>query len=152
MKGARLKKAEKYIDGEEFMLTYGDGIANIDINALLKFHHNHGKLATLTGINPVSRFGELKVYGDKVESFREKPENVHGFINGGFYVLNRKIFDYLTEDDNCDLETGVLEKLSLQGQLMAYKHYGSWFCMDTMRDVEYLNNLWNEGKAMWKNW
>ncbi len=152
LKGARLKKAAKYIDGEEFMLTYGDGVANVNIMALLEFHHSHGKIATLTGINPASRFGELKVKGNKVESFCEKPENVEGLINGGFYVFNRKIFDYLTEDDNCDLEIGVLEKLSQKGQLMVYKHRGLWVCMDTMRDVEYLNNLWNDGKAIWKIW
>ena len=152
LKGARLKKVEKYIDGEEFMLTYGDGVANINIKALLEFHRSHGKLATLTGINPASRFGELKIKGNKVESFCEKPEDVPGLISGGFYVFNRKILDYLTEDDSCDLEIGLLEKLSHQGQLMVYRHCGLWCCMDTMRDVEYLNNLWNESKAAWKSW
>jgi len=152
LKGARLKKAAKYIDGEEFMLTYGDAVANVDIKALLEFHHNHGKIATLTGINPASRFGELKVKDDKVESFCEKPKNAPRLINGGFYVFNRKIFNYLTEDDSCDLEIGALEKLSREGQLMVYKHLGLWICMDTMRDVEYLNNLWDNGKAAWKTW
>ncbi len=152
LKGARIKKVAKYIDGEEFMLTYGDGVANINIRSLLEFHRSHGKLATLTGINPASRFGELKINGDKVESFCEKPEDVPGLISGGFFVFSRKILDYLTEDDTCDLETGALERLSHEGQLMVYKHRGSWFCMDTIRDVEYLNNLWDDGKAKWKVW
>lgn len=152
LKGARLKRVEKYIDGDEFMLTYGDGVADIDIEALLKFHRVHGKLATLTGISPAARFGELKVKGNKVESFREKPEDTPGIINGGFYVFNRKIFDYLTDDGTCDLEIGALEKISQEGQLMVYKHRGLWCCMDTVRDVEYLNNLWNEQKAAWKVW
>lgn len=152
LKGSRLKKVEKYIEGEEFMVTYGDGVANIDMRALLEFHRRHGKLATLTGINPVSRFGELTVDGDKVERFREKPENSSELINGGFYVFNRKIFDYLTENDTCDLEIGALERISQEGQLMVYKHHGVWFCMDTIRDVELLNNLWKNGKAGWKVW
>jgi glucose-1-phosphate cytidylyltransferase len=152
LKGARLKKVEKYIDGEEFMLTYGDGVANVDIAALVKFHRSHGKFATLTGVNPAARFGEIMVKGNKVKSFHEKPEDSPGIVNGGFYVLNRKIFTYLTENDNCDFEIGALERMSQEGQLMVYKHRGLWCCMDTMRDVEYLNGLWNEGKATWKVW
>lgn len=152
MKGARLKKVEKYIDGDEFMLTYGDGVASVDIKSLLAFHRTHGKIVTLTGVNPVSRFGELKIKGDQVEVFREKPEDSTGLVNGGFFVFNRKIFDYLTEDDNCDLEIGPLEKICQQGQMMVYKHTGAWFCMDTFRDVEHLNNIWKTGKAGWKVW
>jgi len=152
LKGSRLKQAEKYVDGDEFMLTYGDGIANIDIKALLDFHHSHGKLVTITGINASSRFGELKIDGHKVESFSEKPENSSGLINGGFIVFNRKIFDYLNKDISCDLEVGVLEKISHEGQIMVYKHQGDWFCMDTLRDMEFLNKLWDEGKATWKIW
>ncbi len=152
LKGARLKRVQRYVDDDTFMMTYGDGIANIDIENLLKFHRNHGKLATVTGINPASRFGELKIKGNQVESFSEKPKNGDGLINGGFFVFNRDIFDYLSEDENCDLEIGPLEKVAAEGQLMVYKHRGFWACMDTIRDTEYLNKLWNENNALWKIW
>jgi len=152
LKGARLKRVEKYISDDQFMMTYGDGVADIDINALLDFHNNHGKLVTVTGINPASRFGELKTKGDQVESFFEKPENSSEFICGGFFVFNREIFNYLSTDDNCDLEIGVLEKIAREGQLMVYKHKKFWACMDTLRDMDYLNKLWNENKAEWKVW
>jgi len=152
LKGARLKRVQKYINDDQFMLTYGDGVANIDIESLLEFHRSHGKLATVTGINPASRFGELKIKGNQVESFSEKPKNGDSLINGGFFVFNRGIFDYLSEDENCDLETGPLEKIAAEGQLMIYKHRGFWACMDTIRDMEYLNKLWREGQAAWKVW
>lgn len=152
LKGARLKKVEKYITGDEFMMTYGDGVADIDITALLVFHRSHGKLATVTGINPASRFGELKIKGERVEAFCEKPEAGSGLISGGFFVFNKGIFDYLSTDDNCDLEIGPLEKIAREGQLMVYKHTGSWACMDTLRDMDYLNKLWEENKAFWKIW
>ena len=152
LKGARLKKVEKYIVGDTFMMTYGDGIADVDIGKLLAFHEAHGKLATVTGINIASRFGELKVDGDSVETFSEKPQDGKGFINGGFFVFNRKILDYLTTDDLCDLEVGPLEQIAGEGQLMVYKHRGFWACMDTLRDMEYLNRLWANGMARWKIW
>ena len=152
LKGARLKKIQKYVTGDTFMVTYGDGVADIDIGALLSFHKSHGKLATLTGINPASRFGELKVEGDRVGAFSEKPKNGNGFVNGGFFVLNRAVFDYLSEDDSCDFEIGALEEIARQGDLMVYKHKGFWACMDTLRDAEYLNRLWTEGKAKWRVW
>lgn len=152
LKGARLKRVEKYIDGDQFMLTYGDGVANIDVHGLLRFHNNHGKLATVTGVNPTSQFGELKVQGEQVKRFREKPENGHSFVSGGFFVFNREIFEYLAEDDACDLEIGPLERVAADGQMMVYKHSGFWSCMDTLRDMEYLNRLWNEQKAAWKMW
>ena len=152
LKGARLKKVEKYITDKTFIMTYGDGIADVDINALLAFHKSHGKIATVTGINPASRFGELKTDGDRVVSFAEKPQNGEGLINGGFFVFNSGIFDYLSADDNYDLEIGPLEKVANDGQLMVYKHTGSWACMDTLRDMDYLNKLWNENKAFWKVW
>ena len=152
LKGARLKKVEKYITDKTFIMTYGDGIADVDINALLAFHKSHGKIATVTGINPASRFGELKTDGDRVVSFAEKPQNGEGLINGGFFVFNSGIFDYLSADDNCELEIGPLEKVANDGQLMVYKHTGSWACMDTLRDMDYLNKLWNENKAFWKVW
>ncbi|QWR77093.1 glucose-1-phosphate cytidylyltransferase [Candidatus Magnetomonas plexicatena] len=154
MKGARLKRVQRYIHGETFMLTYGDGVADIDINALLAFHKSHGKLATVTGVSPFARFGELRVRGNTVGMFTEKPENPtsKGWISGGFFVLNREIFDYLTDSDDCDLEYGVFEELARTGQLMVYKHRGFWACMDTLRDMDYLNKLWKEGAAKWKIW
>jgi glucose-1-phosphate cytidylyltransferase len=152
LKGARLKKIQKYISEDLFLATYGDGLANIDINALLAFHQRHGKLATLTGINPASRFGELSIVGDQVMSFQEKPKNGEGLINGGFFVFNRQIFDYLTEERDCDLEYGPMEKIAKEGQLMVYKHDGFWACMDTLRDMDYLNALWEKNQAAWKIW
>jgi glucose-1-phosphate cytidylyltransferase len=152
LKGARLKKVERYITGDTFMMTYGDGIADVDINELLAFHKAHGKMATVTGINPAARFGELKIDGDRVETFSEKPQNGDGLVNGGFFVFNRKILDYLTTDDLCDLEIGPLEQIAKEGQLMVFKHRGFWACMDTLRDMEYLNKIWNDGKAKWKIW
>lgn len=152
LKGARLKRIEKYIDGDEFMMTYGDGVADVDINALLAFHRSHGKLATVTGNSPTSRFGELKIKGNQVESFSEKPRISSKLVNGGFFVFNKGIFNYLCDDDNCDLEIGPLEKVAREGQLMVYKHRGFWACMDTLRDTDYLNELWDENKAFWKVW
>ncbi len=152
LKGARLKKVQKYIKTETFMVTYGDGVADVDIPALLDFHKSHGKMATLTGINPASRFGELKVKGNHIEAIHEKPEKIDGLVNGGYFVFENKIFDYLTEDDNCDLEVGPLERIAGEGQLMVYRHPSFWACMDTLRDMDYLNKLWNEGQAKWKVW
>jgi glucose-1-phosphate cytidylyltransferase len=152
LKGARLKRVEKYIDGDTFMVTYGDGLANVDINELIDFHKSHGKLATLTGISPTSRFGELRIKGNQVESFSEKPTDTDGLINGGFFVFNRGLFDYLSTDDDCDLEIGALERIASEGQLMVFKHLGFWACMDNIRDMDYLNRLWSEGKAEWKVW
>jgi glucose-1-phosphate cytidylyltransferase len=152
LKGARLKKVQKYVTEDVFMVTYGDGIADIDINALLAFHKSHKRLATVTGINPDSRFGKLKIEGDQVISFHEKPYDDGGLINGGFFVFNRNLFDYLTADNDCDLEYGPLEKIAQEGQLMVYKHKGFWACMDTLRDMDYLNKLWEENQAAWKVW
>ncbi len=152
LKGARLKRVEKYIDDPVFMMTYGDGISDIDITSLLAYHRKHGKLATVTGINPASRFGELKIKGENVVSFSEKPKDGKSLVSGGFFVFGRGIFDYLSDDDNCDLETGALERVAKDGQLMVYEHKGFWACMDTIRDVEYLNELWNRKDAKWKVW
>lgn len=152
LKGARLKKVAKYIPGDTFMVTYGDGIANIDLKALLSFHQSHGRLATVTGINPAARFGELKLAGDQVVRFREKHLDDGGLANGGFMVFNRGIFEYLSEGDNADLEIGPMEQLAQDGQLMVYRHPGFWACMDTLRDMDYLNGLWEEGQALWKIW
>jgi glucose-1-phosphate cytidylyltransferase len=152
LKGARLKRVERYITCEDFMMTYGDGLADININDLLNFHKKHGKLATVTGINPASRFGELKIKGDRVLAFNEKPKSDSRFINGGFFVFKKEFLDYLWNDDDCDLEIGPLENVVKDGQLMTYKHMGLWACMDTLRDMDYLNKLWAENKAFWKIW
>jgi glucose-1-phosphate cytidylyltransferase len=152
LKGARLKKVEKYLTNEIFMMTYGDGVADVDLHALLAFHKSHGKMATVTAINPTSRFGELKTEGNRVVSFTEKPQNGEGLVNGGYFVFNRAMFDYLSVDDGCDFEVGPLEEIAKSGQMMVYKHRGFWACMDTMRDMEYLNKLWNDGQAKWKIW
>jgi len=153
LKGARLKKVEKYIEDDTFMITYGDGVADIDINALVEFHKSHGKIATLTGINPAARFGELKIKDNRVEAFYEKPSNSkRNLINGGFYIFNKEIFNYISEDDNCDLEYGPMEKIAKEGELMVYRHDGYWACMDNIRDVEYLNKIWEEGNAGWHIW
>lgn len=152
LKGARLKKVQKYVDSENFLVTYGDGVSDIDINRLVEFHMRHGKTATLTGVRPLSRFGKLEVDGNRVTRFSEKPQSAEGLINGGFFVFNRRIFNYLNDQDDCDLEIGALEQLALEDQLMVYKHDGFWACMDTYRDVEYLNRLWTMGKAQWKKW
>lgn len=152
LKGARLKKIEKYIDSDNFMTTYGDGLANININDLVDFHKKHGKIATLTGIMPPSRFGTFKLKENAIEKFTEKPQTTGEYVNGGFFVFNRKIFDYLTFDDSCELEIGVLDKLAEKGVLMMYRHPKEWMCMDTLRDVEYLNNLWSSNRAFWKVW
>jgi glucose-1-phosphate cytidylyltransferase len=152
LKGARLKQIETYIPDDDFCLTYGDGLGDVDIKALIEFHKKHGKIATLTGVSLTSRFGELKIDGDKVTRFSEKPDDVPGFINGGYMVLNRRIFERLSECEDCDLESGTFEALAREGQLMVWKHSGHWACLDTLRDMDYLNNLWNNSKAFWKVW
>jgi glucose-1-phosphate cytidylyltransferase len=152
LKGARLKRIEKYIKEDTFMVTYGDGVGNIDIRKLLDFHNRHGKIATVTGVRPPSLFGELVVKDNRALIFSEKPQTSAGLISGGFFVFNRKLFDYLTDDDNCDFEKGPLEKIAAKGELMVYVHDGPWICMDTYRDVVYLNNEWASGKAPWKVW
>lgn len=152
LKGARIKRVEHLIDGDEFLLTYGDGVANIDIARLLDFHRKHGKIATVTGVRPPSLFGELQVRGEKVELFAEKPQTSTGLISGGFFVFSRRLFSYLTNDDACDLERGPLERLAQEGQLMVYDHRGDWACVDTYRDLQHLNHLWNANQAFWKVW
>ena len=117
------------------------------------YHRSHGRLATVTGVNAFARFGELQVTGERVTSFREKPQTLEsGLISGGFFVFESGIFDYLTQEETCDLEYGALERLAHDGQLMVYRHDGFWFCMDTLRDVEALNKMWSEGQTPWKIW
>lgn len=153
LKGGRIKRVQRYIGDDTFMLTYGDGVSNIDIDTLLAFHRAHGKIATVTGVNPLARFGELQTNGEKVTSFLEKQQTAEGgLISGGFFVFEDKIFDYLNETKECDLELGALEQLARDGELMVYRHDGFWFCMDTLRDVEALNKMWSKGDAPWKTW
>jgi glucose-1-phosphate cytidylyltransferase len=152
LKGARLKRIEKYIKEDVFMVTYGDGVGNIDIKKLLAFHQSHGKIVTVTGVRPPSRFGEMEVKDSQVVLFTEKPQASAGLINGGFFVFNRKLFDFLTDSDDCDFERGPLEDLTAKGEMMVYNHEGDWACMDTFRDVEYLNRLWQNNEAFWKVW
>jgi len=152
LKGGRIKRVEKYLDPEMNMLTYGDGVADINLNDLVKFHKSHGKIITVTGVNAPARFGELLEEDGKVISFKEKPQTSVGLINGGFMVFNNELLDYLTADENCDFEKGPLEKLTEEGEVMVFKHKDNWECIDHQRDVVHLNKIWNANKAFWKLW
>ena len=131
------------------MVTYGDGVANVDIGALVRFHREHGRLATVTAVSPVARFGSLQLDGDRVSQFAEKPRAGDGWINGGFFVFEPKVLDYIDADDT-PLEGEPLERLARDGQLMAYRHPGFWHPMDTLRDKQLLESLWSAGTAPWK--
>lgn len=152
MTGARVKRIEPFITGERFMLTYGDGVTDIDLAALLDFHRAHGKIGTVTGVTAPSHYGELTISGEQVTTFAEKPKRDQARISGGYFVFERAIFDYLTADDACVLERDPLEQLSARGELMVYNHPGFWQCMDTYRDYKYLEQLWSSGEAKWKIW
>jgi len=152
MTGGRIKQIEKYIDSDNFMLTYGDGVADVDIRALYDRHLKHGGVATVTGVHPESRFGELIVKGDKVIEFREKLQVTTGFISGGFFVFNKKFFKYLDRDKDCFFEQEPIRKLVKEGELNIFKHEDFWQCMDTMRDVKHLNEMWDKGNPPWKVW
>ena len=148
--GGRLLRLKNYLKDEKtFMLTYGDGVSNINIKKVLQFHNNHGKIATITAVRPPVRFGELKINKNKVKSFKEKPQVSQSWINGGFFIFNNEILDFIKNDQTM-LEREPLEKLTNTGQLMAFEHKGFWKCMDTMRDKILLNKLWNKGNALWK--
>ncbi|MFZ4854816.1 MAG: glucose-1-phosphate cytidylyltransferase [Desulfuromonadaceae bacterium] len=152
MTGGRVKKVQPYVGGEPFMLTYGDGVGNINIRDLVDFHSAHGKYATVTSIQPVGRFGALDLTNENlVKGFHEKPKGDGLWINGGFFVMQPEIFDYLDSDDTI-LERAPLEILAEQGQLAAYKHDGFWQAMDTLRDKTLLEELWESGDAPWKMW
>jgi len=152
MTGARVKRIEKFIAGDAFMLTYGDGVTDLNIQALLNFHNTHGKIGTVTGVSPPSRYGELSIHGDQVLSFNEKPDNQVNSINGGYFVFKKEFFNYLSNEDNCILERDPLEKLASDGELKVFHHKGFWQCMDTFRDYKYLNELWEKGNPPWKVW
>jgi glucose-1-phosphate cytidylyltransferase len=150
MTGGRLLRLRSRLEsGGTFMLTYGDGVADVDIAALLAFHHSHGRLATVTAVRPVVRFGELTIKGEQVVNFQEKPQAAEGWINGGFFVFEPAIFDFIDGDATL-LEREPLEKLAQFNQLMAYHHPGYWQCMDTIRDKQALEDLWATGKAPWR--
>ena len=148
--GARVKRVQKYIGNEPFMLTYGDGVSNVDLNALLNQHQASNKTVTLTGVQPGGRFGVLDLEGQTVTGFREKAKEDGGWINGGFMVMNPEVFDYLSPEERCILERTPLEALAQEGKLGIYKHPGFWQCMDTQRDKNRLESLWNGGNAPWK--
>jgi len=149
--GGRVKQVSEFIGNEPFMLTYGDGVSNINIPALLEFHLKQGKLATLTAVRPPARFGQLVFDGDQVIQFEEKPQAGEGWINGGFFVLQPEIVKYI-EGNNTYWEREPLEQIAAEGQLSAYRHDNFWQCMDTLRDVHLLEKLWQEGKSPWKLW
>ena len=152
MTGGRVKRVKDYIGDEPFMLTYGDGVSDIEIPRLVNFHKEHGKIATMTAVNVGQRFGILDIdRNNQIRAFREKDDNDGSMINAGFMVLNPEIFDYI-EGDETVFEKKPLETLALEGQLMAYKHEGFWKCMDTQRDKQQLEDLWESGEAYWKKW
>lgn len=150
--GGRLHRLEPVLKSDgTFLMTYGDGVSDINISDLLAFHRRHGKLATLTAVRPPARFGTMKFEGNQVSEFKEKPQTGEGWINGGFYVMEPGVFDYLHGDQTV-LELDPLERLAADGQLMAYKHEGFWQCMDTLRDKLRLESIWNSGAVPWKVW
>jgi glucose-1-phosphate cytidylyltransferase len=148
--GGRLLKVREYLDDECFMLTYGDGVANVNLHELVAFHREQGRLATVTAVHPTARFGQLAIDGGAVVRFDEKPQMSEGWINGGYFVLEPGIFDYIPGD--VDWAKEPMEGLSRDGQLGAYRHDGFWQCMDTLRDKMYLNSLWEQGEPQWKVW
>lgn len=149
--GGRLRRLRKWLGDETFMMTYGDGVSNVDITSLVKFHKSHGKLATITAVRPPSRFGGMRFDGDSVTQFLEKPQTGEGWINGGFFVLEPGVLDYI--DDDSDLfERTPLERLASAGQLMVNRHEGFWQPMDTLREKNLLEALWESGEAPWKIW
>jgi len=149
--GGRIRRLQRHLGPGTCMVTWGDGLADIDFSALLEFHHSHGKLATLTAVRPPARFGHLEISGRQVTEFSEKPQTGEGWINGAFFVLEPGAFDYI-DDDSTMFEKEPLERLAKDGQLMAYEHDGFWQCMDTLRDRRYLELLWANEQAPWKRW
>ena len=149
--GGRIKRLQPYLGNETFMLTWGDGVSDVNLRDLLEFHKRHGKLATLTAVRPPARFGHLVFKGDQVAQFSEKPQTMEGWINGAFFVLEPGVFDYIDGDDT-QWEKEPMERLAADGQLMAYRHTSFWQCMDTLRDKKLLEELWHTGKAPWKIW
>ncbi len=149
--GGRIRRLAPFLAGGTFMLTWGDGVSDVDLSALLDFHRAHGKLATLTAVRPPARFGHFELEGDQVVEFSEKPQTEEGWINGAYFVLEPGVFDYIDSDKTL-WEKEPLEGLARDGQLMAYRHDGFWQCMDTLRDKRRLERLWQAGDAPWKTW
>ncbi len=149
--GGRIKRLQPYLGGGTFMLTWGDGVSDVDLDKLLAFHRSHGKLATMTAVRPPARFGHLEINDNKITEFSEKPQTAEGWINGAFFVLEPEIFDYI-EGDDTQWEKEPLERLAAEGQLHAYIHSSFWQCMDTIRDKKLLEGLWDAGNAPWKTW
>ena len=148
MTGGRVKRMKSLIGNQRFMLTYGDGLSNIDLKELLKFHKSHGKMVTVSAVRPNARFGEIEMDGNKVTSFQEKPQTSKSWINGGYFIIEPEFFD-LIQDDKTILEREPLERVAQSGELMAFQHQGFWQCMDTKRDHDNLEEIWNSGKAPW---
>jgi glucose-1-phosphate cytidylyltransferase len=150
--GGRLKRLRSWLEAEDvFMFTYGDGVADIDVKNLLAYHKSHGKLATVTTVRSPARFGRISFDGNQITEFYEKPEAGEGWINGGYFVLSPKVIDYIDDDDTV-WERTPIERLAREGELMGYRHYGFWSCMDTMKERNILEETWNSGKAPWKIW
>jgi len=148
MTGGRVKRMEQYVGDSSFLLTYGDGLSNVNIDELIEFHRSHGKMITVSAVHPGARFGELEIDGDVVRSFKEKPQTKKGWINGGYFVIEPEFFD-LIDDDSSILEHEPLERAAALGELMAYRHDGFWQCMDTKRDRDFLEHTFSTGKAQW---
>jgi len=147
--GGRVRRLADWVGGETFQLTYGDGVSNVDLDALIRFHRRMGRTVTLTAVRPPARFGGIVFEGEEVCGFTEKPQAGEGWINGGFMVCERRLFDFLGGDDD-SLERVVIERLAAEGQLAAYRHYGFWQCMDTLRDKQQLEAMWEAGDAPWR--
>jgi glucose-1-phosphate cytidylyltransferase len=150
--GARLSRLKAFIGESTFFLTYGDGVSDVDLDALLAFHRRMGRVATLTAVRPPARFGALDIRDNAVTRFAEKPLGGSGWVSGGFFVCERKIFDYISDADDCVLEHEPMERLARDGQLAAYEHTGFWHSMDTLRDMNMLNDMWRSGSPAWKTW
>ncbi len=152
MTGGRVKRAQEIVGNEPFMLTYGDGVSDVNISELVEFHKSHGKSITMTSVQPDGRFGALELDGTNVTNFLEKPKGDGAWINGGFFVCEPKVFDYIQDGDPTVFEQSPLQNLALDGELMAYKHNGFWKCMDSLNDKKQLNEMLETGKALWKSW
>lgn len=152
LKGSRIKKVQDYMDSGTNMLSYGDGLSDINIQKLIEFHKSHGKILTISGVQPPSHFGEIYEKDDLIVSFEEKAKNKRGLINGGYMVFENQLFDYIQDGENCEFETDVLYAMVKDKQVMVYKHQGNWACMDSIRDLERLTKMWKENKAFWKIW
>jgi glucose-1-phosphate cytidylyltransferase len=154
MTGGRVSAVRRYVEGDEpFLLTYGDGVSDLDVSALLAFHRGHGRIATVTAVRPPGRFGEMQLADGRVTEFNEKPQASEGFINGGFLVCDgRRFWDYVGTDPRAVLEREPMQRLAREGELVAYQHTGFWYAMDTLREYTFLNDLWASGRAPWRTW